>query len=136
MQTYWTDYQGNDETFWEHEWEKHGTCISTFDTKCYTGYTPQEEVRDFFNDTVQLYKTLPTYTWLANAGIVPSSSKTYTSAAVLKALNTPRGVNPYISCSGNNLNEVWYYFYLQGSVQTGKFEATDASAGTFPLRML
>lgn len=33
MQTYWKDYQGNDESFWEHEWAKHGTCkkvLSTF----------------------------------------------------------------------------------------------------------
>jgi ribonuclease T2 len=31
MSTYWKDYQGDDETFWEHEWAKHGTCISTLE---------------------------------------------------------------------------------------------------------
>ena len=27
MDTYWKDYNGNDDTFWEHEWNKHGTCV-------------------------------------------------------------------------------------------------------------
>ena len=61
MNTYWKDANGNDETFWEHEFGKHGTCISTLDTKCYTGYTPQEEVVDYFNTTVALFKTLDSY---------------------------------------------------------------------------
>jgi ribonuclease T2 len=62
MNTYWVDINGDDESFWEHEWAKHGTCISTFDTSCYTDYTPQEEVPDFFQATVDLFKTLDSYT--------------------------------------------------------------------------
>jgi ribonuclease T2 len=27
MQTYWKDYQGDDESFWEHEWNKHGSFV-------------------------------------------------------------------------------------------------------------
>ncbi|KAG6834070.1 hypothetical protein H0H93_012163, partial [Arthromyces matolae] len=27
MQTYWVDYHGQNEHFWEHEWEKHGSCM-------------------------------------------------------------------------------------------------------------
>lgn len=62
MSTYWKDYQGNDESFWEHEWGKHGTCISTLKPSCYTGYTAQEEVPDFFQKTVDLFKGLDSYT--------------------------------------------------------------------------
>ena len=62
MNTYWKDVNGNDESFWEHEWGKHGTCISTLDPKCYTSYTPQEEVVAFFQKTVDLFKTLDSYT--------------------------------------------------------------------------
>jgi ribonuclease T2 len=61
MNTYWKDYQGNDESFWEHEWDKHGTCISTLDPKCYSGYTGQEEVADFFDIAVTLFKSLDSY---------------------------------------------------------------------------
>lgn len=61
MQTYWKSNDGTDESFWEHEWNKHGTCISTLDTDCYTNYEAQEEVVDFFKTTVKLFKTLDTY---------------------------------------------------------------------------
>ena len=61
MNTYWKDYQGNDESFWEHEWGKHGTCISTLEPKCYTSYTPQQEVVAYFQKTVDLFKTLDSY---------------------------------------------------------------------------
>ena len=45
----------------EHEWSKHGTCISTLDPSCYTGYTPTQEVPDFFQKAVDLFKTLDSY---------------------------------------------------------------------------
>lgn len=61
MQTYWKDYQGEDETFWEHEWGKHGTCISTLNPECYSDHTATEEVVDFFQKTVDLFKSLPSY---------------------------------------------------------------------------
>jgi len=61
MNTYWVDINGADETFWEHEWAKHGTCISTFKPSCYTSYTAQEEVPDFFQKTVDLFQTLDSY---------------------------------------------------------------------------
>ncbi|CAD6591898.1 MAG: ribonuclease T2-like [Alectoria sarmentosa] len=98
MDTYWVSDSGTNEAFWDHEWEKHGTCISTLEPDCYTDYTPQEEVVDFFNKVVTLFKTLPSYTWLSDAGIVPSSTTTYTSADILAALQAPRGVTAVIQC--------------------------------------
>jgi ribonuclease T2 len=62
MNTYWVDINGDDESFWEHEWAKHGTCISTLKPSCYTSYTPQEEVPDFFQKTVDIFQTLDSYT--------------------------------------------------------------------------
>ncbi|KAI9753692.1 MAG: hypothetical protein M4579_005044 [Chaenotheca gracillima] len=134
MGTYWKDYGGDDETFWEHEWGKHGTCISTFDPKCYTGYTKQEEVVDFFQKTVDLFKGLPTYKTLAAAGITPSSSKTYTSAAIESAISKVTGHQVTIGCSSGALNEIWYHYNVKGSVQTGTFQATepDGTKSTCP----
>lgn len=61
MNTFWKDYQGNDETFWEHEWGKHGTCISTMETSCYSDYKPQAEVVDYFGIAVELFKGLDSF---------------------------------------------------------------------------
>lgn len=128
MNTYWKPNAGTDESFWEHEWGKHGTCISTLEPNCYTSYAPQEEVVDFFTQTVSLFQSLPSYTWLSNAGIVPSSTATYTSAAILAALETPRGVTAVIRCANTNqLDEIWYFYDVSGSVQTGTFVPVNPS---------
>ncbi|MCJ1365954.1 ribonuclease T2-like [Acarospora aff. strigata] len=125
MNTYWKDYQGNDEQFWKHEWDKHGTCISTLRTQCYTGYTAKEEVVDYFQKAVDLFKGLNSYQYLAAAGILPSSSKTYTSAEIQAALTAPRGHPVTIGCRNGELDEIWYHYNVAGSVQTGEFVAAD-----------
>jgi ribonuclease T2 len=66
MNTYWKDYEGDDESFWKHEWDKHGTCMNTFNPECYSGYQSKEEMVDYFQITVDLFKTLDTYkVWIA-----------------------------------------------------------------------
>lgn len=125
MQTYWKDYQGNDESFWEHEWSKHGTCISTLNPSCYTNYQRGEEAADFFTKAVSLFKALPTYDWLAAAGITPSNTATYTADQIQSALQAQFGKAVIIGCSSGVLDEVWYGYNVRGSIQTGSFEAAD-----------
>ena len=79
MQTYWVSDDESNEAFWDHEWETHGTCISTLSPNCYTGYTPGEEAVDFFVKVVSLFKTLPTYTVSH-----PHRSYTQTKVCMLK----------------------------------------------------
>jgi ribonuclease T2 len=111
MQKYWKDYQGDDESFWEHEWSKHGTCISTLDPDCYPDYQPTQEVPDFFNKTVSLFQSLPSYQFLSDAGIVPSTSQTYSSADIQAALSKGHdGMEVYLGCKSSALNEIWYFF--------------------------
>ena len=125
MKTYWKDDGGNDESFWEHEWGKHGTCISTFDPKCYVDYTPQQEVVDFFQKTIELFKGLDSYTFLKLRGIVPSTTKTYTFEEIQKALGAFRaGVNVTIECSDGQLDQIYYYFNVAGSAQDGIYLPT------------
>jgi ribonuclease T2 len=98
MSVYWKDYGGNDESFWEHEWGKQ--------------------------KTLQLFSVLDTYTFLKDAGIVPSYTKTYTYAEIRKALVRDRHVNATIECTGKNstvLDEVYYYYNVYGSAQDGSY---------------
>lgn len=61
MKTYWKDYQGDDENLWEHEWGKHGTCISTLEPKCYSNNDTQQGVVDYFEKTAELFEELSSY---------------------------------------------------------------------------
>lgn len=121
MQDYWKDYQGDDEDFWEHEFNKHGTCMSTLEPTCYPDFQPGQEVTDYFKRTVQLFKQLPSYDWLAEAGIVPSSTKTYTAAAIQAALRAHHGYDVIINCKSGELDEIWYHYNVKGSIQNGEF---------------
>lgn len=61
MNKYWVDRDGDNESFWEHEWAKHGTCISTLEPECYSSYTPTQEVPDYFQKAVDLFKGVDSY---------------------------------------------------------------------------
>jgi ribonuclease T2 len=131
MNTYWKADRGSDEHLWSHEWNKHGTCISTLERKCYNHekYRPEEEVHDYFNSAVNLFKDLDTYKTLAEAGVHPSNSETYSLAQLRNPLRAKQGVPVTLRCHGNVLNEIWYHFDVLGSVQTGKFVPAPPDAG-------
>lgn len=125
MQTYWVDINGNNEAFWEHEWAKHGTCMSTLKPACLPSGSPTGlEAVLFFQTVVRLFQTLPTYTWLANVGITPSTSATYTLSTLTSALKTASGgFTPALDCTSGALNGISWYFNLKGSVIDGTFVA-------------
>ncbi|KAH7412763.1 ribonuclease T2-like protein [Cadophora sp. MPI-SDFR-AT-0126] len=123
MQTYWLPNRGTADSFWEHEWNKHGTCINTLSPTCYpsSSYTSGHEAVDFFTRAVSLFRTLDTYSALASAGIVPSTRTTYRREQIENALRKVTGREVLIRCRGNRLNEVWYSFNVRGSLQEGEF---------------
>ncbi|EZF23968.1 hypothetical protein H112_03444 [Trichophyton rubrum D6] len=124
MMKYFKDYKGDDESFWEHEWNKHGTCMSTFETKCYMNYMPQQEVGDYFTKLVELFKGLNTYKTLADAGITPSNDKTYALRDLQAAVKSSFGMEITFNCKNGALNEAWYFYNVRGSAQTGEYIPT------------
>jgi len=85
-------------------------------------YQATEEAVDYFEKTVSLFQILPSYSWLQASGIVPSSTATYTSSAILSALQAHFSYPVTIRCNSNNeLNEIWYHYVVQGSVSSGTF---------------
>ncbi|KAL4918562.1 ribonuclease T2-like protein [Aspergillus aurantiobrunneus] len=130
MSTYWKDYKGDDPNLWEHEWNKHGTCVSTLETHCYSDYYPQQEVVDYFDKTVELFHDLPTYRTLASANIVPSYTETYTRHEIEETLSKAHGATVTVRCRSHRLQEVWYFFNVEGPLQTGKFVASEPDGQT------
>ncbi|KAI9371167.1 ribonuclease T2-like protein [Aspergillus egyptiacus] len=130
MSTFWKDNKGDDQTLWEHEWNKHGTCVSTLETHCYPDYYPQQEVVDYFDKTVELFHDLPTHKTLAKAGIVPSYSQTYTRREIEDTLSEAHGATVTIRCRSHHLQEVWYFFNVEGPLQTGQFVPSDPDGQT------
>jgi ribonuclease T2 len=126
MQVYWKDYKGHDEYLWKHEYNKHGTCYSTLKPSCYGESKEHKHVFDFFNVTMNLYRQLPTYEWLAEAGILPSYTKIYTREEILSVLKEKSGAEPYIRCDYENaFQEVWYFHHLHGSLVGENFTPID-----------
>ncbi|CAK5277098.1 unnamed protein product [Mycena citricolor] len=136
MQTFWKNdpNDGTDASLWAHEWAAHGTCYSTLHTSCLPSGSPKgAEAVAFFETTVNLFKTLPTYEWLAAAGITPSSSTTHTLASLTSALRNAWGFTPALSCTGSNLGGISYYFHVSGSLIDGTFQPIDSpSSSTCP----
>ncbi|KAF7971676.1 hypothetical protein HWV62_20112 [Athelia sp. TMB] len=141
MQEYWLNDDGTSEELWEHEWATHGTCMSTLEPSCLpAGSTKGAEAVAFYETVVRLFKfltatnrqTLPTYTWLANAGIVPSSTKTYSFTDVNAALVAGSGgYTPAVGCTSGALSSISWYYNLKGSVIDGTFVPIDTpEAGT------
>ncbi|KXN71522.1 ribonuclease T2 [Conidiobolus coronatus NRRL 28638] len=113
MNTYWPSYKGNNPDFWSHEWNKHGTCVSTLDPNCYANYTPQQEVRDYFNKVLELRDQYDLYPILSQQGITPG--RTYTRDQLQTAFKNGLGANVYLSCKSKALQEVRVYFSVTGT---------------------
>jgi hypothetical protein len=119
MNEFWIGNNGN-EDLWSHETNKHGTCISTIKKACYTNYYPQAEIVTYFQRTTEFFKALPSYDWLAEAGIVPSVDKTYTLAEITSVLEAKHGGGVNVNCGkGGVLSELWYHYASQGSLIDG-----------------
>lgn len=130
MNKFWINQGASNNDFWEHEFSKHATCFSTFDTPCYgPAYVEHSEIPEFYETAILYYQRLPTYGWLSQAGIRPSNSTTVSLSDLQDALTKAYGALPYIGCSGPKYNtteagmgkgdtgytvlsEVWYNFHV------------------------
>ncbi|EPQ31020.1 uncharacterized protein PFL1_01209 [Pseudozyma flocculosa PF-1] len=122
MDVNYKGYNGTDEDFWEHEYNKHGTCITTNRPECQIplpGISREDfVVLEYFKQIVRRFKALPTYDWLAEAGIVPSTNTTYSLKSIQDALAKKHGGIPYIGCRKGELNEFWYFDTVKGQLSS------------------
>lgn len=138
MSKYWINTEnsnvknGGSQLLWEHEYNKHGTCFNTLRPACFTGdYQTHENAIAYFQKTVEEWEKLPTYTFLENAGITPSSDQSYALLDIEDALAQGHsGSKVYVGCRDGNLSEIWYYFHVKGNVLTGEYKPVDSLGNT------
>lgn len=134
MDDYWPALDGDNPHLWAHEWNKHGTCISTLEPACYadddgadrfksvapTTTAAPVDVLDYFVQTTSLFRTLDTYAVLADAGILPSREVTYTLRELEDAVeSSAHGFPVTFRCNRfGELDEVWYHFAVVGPLRT------------------
>ncbi|KAG8911840.1 ribonuclease T2-like, partial [Tulasnella sp. 417] len=120
MDKFWVDLNDNNEQFWSHEWNKHGTCMSTIAPACMAeGSTTGLDAAFYFQMAADAFRSLPTYQFLASAGIKPHKTKTYSLDQLLSAIKRAHGFVPALGCKNGALNSISYYFHLQGTVMDG-----------------
>ncbi|XP_060082865.1 ribonuclease Oy-like, partial [Ylistrum balloti] len=79
------------ESFWEHEWTKHGTCASTLPA------TGSEML--YFKKALALAGTYGASQLFSNEGIIPSTSRTYTLEEIETALSHQLGARAKVECT-------------------------------------
>ncbi|CAO3661624.1 unnamed protein product [Umbelopsis vinacea] len=128
MNIVWPNSEGSTDSFWSHEWSKHGTCFSTFEPKCYTNYKTGQEMADFFRMTINFYHKFNLYKALERHGIVPGHK--YKSEQFTKALVKEFGTVPNLQCDTGtgNLNAIWLYFHAKGPVRNLELRPTVPNA--------
>lgn len=128
MSKVWKNFNGNDESLWVHEFNKHGTCMTTIRESCYSADTkPNQNIVDFYRKSVELFEELPTYEWLAANGIVPSNEQTYTKQQIEDTLSARFGQPVFIKCNRYHaIQEVWYFHHLRGSIVDGLYQPIPA----------
>jgi len=117
MNLYWPSKFDDYESFWEHEYTKHGTCMSTFDPKCYgANYKKGMEVNDYFKTSLKLRQEYEINRALKKAGIEATldKSKWKTATEIVDAIKKEYGVGAQLKCNGGLLYEVVMYFSAQG----------------------
>ncbi|RKP27695.1 ribonuclease T2-like protein, partial [Syncephalis pseudoplumigaleata] len=122
LNKYWPSDASPNNVFWcvTHEWGKHGTCVSTLNPRCYgSGYTPNQDMLDYFTDTLALRSQYDVYGAFVKGGLKPGdkASADQFSAAANKAFG--RGIT--LRCDGGRLSEVMLYFTVSGR----SFKLTD-----------
>jgi len=125
MDRYWIANRGPNSRLWEHEYNKHATCINTLAPSCYGDlHVSGIEVVDYFTRATTLFRTLDTYYALEKAGIVPHSRLHYPLSDIQGALQKYSGGRVVLRCEGPRrdvLHEAWYVYFVRGSLQTGQF---------------
>ncbi|TPX63618.1 hypothetical protein SpCBS45565_g06484 [Spizellomyces sp. 'palustris'] len=131
MKQFWPSYTGDNNAFWTHEWEKHGSCYSPADVSCFPNFKQGQDLTTYFRYGLNLRNKFNIGTALSNAGINPGGSYSLTQlrSAITK---TYPNLRMYFKCKGKNLTEVYIGVYATatGGVSGASFSGSDSCPNT------
>lgn len=84
-----------DSSFWEHEWDKHGTCALAF-----TDFGLDSQL-EYFETVLELHQENSLYNAFKADGITPGGS--YSVSRLQDALVKSLGGAAFLHCQGNNV---------------------------------
>jgi ribonuclease T2 len=102
MNTYWPSYTGAYTGFWQHEWDKHGTCLTTYEKSVAGTVTTQH---DYFAKSLELRRDCNVLAALKSVGITPGTSAALSDFQ--SAITSYCGNRAHLDCSGSDLSEAW-----------------------------
>lgn len=96
LDQYWASLTStNNNIFWKHEWQKHGTCA--------TVVPALDGLVNFFNTTLHMYLKYNFTEYLQNSGVLPSSQSTYKLEDIKEALHDDvKGAANFVCYSSKN----------------------------------
>ncbi|KAJ9084113.1 Ribonuclease T2 precursor (RNase T2) [Entomophthora muscae] len=85
MEKYWVSERNNNHWLWQHEWNIHGTCLSTVREECPLGKEEGPPHIRYFKATLRQYEQLDVYDELKNNNIIPRMEP-YSKREIVSAL--------------------------------------------------
>ncbi|KAL0080405.1 ribonuclease T2 family protein [Phycomyces blakesleeanus] len=127
MNNVWPNSEGLVDSLWFHEWNKHGTCMTTLEPGCTSSdkleLDSYQGIIDYFSSAVDLYSRFPVFQALARRNILPG--RIYQTTLVASAIEEELGILPNLQCDTNGtLSELWLYFYVKGPIKYLEFYPT------------
>ncbi|KAF0983265.1 hypothetical protein FDP41_010330 [Naegleria fowleri] len=90
LNNYWTDFKNEVPSFWQHEYEKHGTCAASLPR--------MDNEYKFFKSVLDLRKSMSVLPNLASGGVTPSDSKVYHIQQLKSAMKSAGYGTPALAC--------------------------------------
>jgi ribonuclease T2 len=118
METFWPSSHGNNNCFWSHEWNGHGTCVSNLDPSCKSNPIEGEDIYAFFSKGLELQSKYDLYQALAAKGIFPNQIAGVNS--IRDAIQAKFKVSPSLRCEKEEpgvLKEITLYFKVKNGDQ-------------------
>ncbi|CAM6091169.1 unnamed protein product [Calypogeia fissa] len=109
-------------SFWQHEWEKHGTCA----------YPTIPDEATYFIVGLNLRLKYDLLKILKDAGFVPSSSEMYQSSEMAAAIKSAVGGWPILTCWSKQVQEIWICFTKDLKIRDCGSSSNSCSTILFP----